>query len=458
MAKASILIVEDERIVAADIGRSLQSVGYVVSAIVSSGEEAVSKAEELKPDLVLMDIVLGGDGNGIQAAAQIHSRLDIPVVYLTAYAQEETLQRAKTTEPYGYIVKPFDDRELRSTVEMALCRHKAEKALRESEERYRGVIETSPDAITLTDLDSKILMCNRQVAVLLGFESVEEMIGEKTFEFFIPEDRQRAEDNARKTLETGSVRNVEYTLIKKDGTRFPAELSASLIRDTKGMPKAFMALTRDITERKQAEEELKKSYQKLQSLLEEIVHVLATAVEMRDPYTAGHQRRVAALADAIAEKMGLPGEQRKGLHMAAVIHDIGKLCVPAEILSRPGSLTDIELGLIKVHSQAGYDLLKPIEFPWPVAQTVLQHHERMDGSGFPQGLKGEDILLEARILAVADVVEAMSSHRPYRPAHDIDEALEEISQNKGVLYDPRVADACLEIFAGNGFKFEQDTE
>jgi len=174
---------------------------------------------------------------------------------------------------------------------------------------------------------------------------------------------------------------------------------------------------------------------------------------MRDPYTAGHQRRVAELASAIAKEMRLPKEKIEGIHMAGLIHDIGKIAVPAEILSKPSKLSKMEMDLIKAHSQVGYELLKEIDFPWPVANIVLQHHERLDGVGYPQGLKGDEILLEARILAVADVVEAMASHRPYRPALGLDAALDEIKQGKGKLYEPAAVDACLVLFE-KGFTFE----
>jgi len=210
-----------------------------------------------------------------------------------------------------------------------------------------------------------------------------------------------------------------------------------------------------ITERKRAEEELRQSYVKLQRTLEGTVNALVSAIEIGDPYTAGHQRRVTHLACAIANEMGLPQEQIEGLRMAGLTHDIGKISVPAQILSRPGPLSDLEFGLIKTHSQVGCDILNgTIEFPWPVAQIVLQHHERMDGSGYPARLSGEEIILEARILGVADVVEAMASHRPYRPARGIDKALKEISEHKGILYDPEVVDACLKLFTEKGFKFE----
>jgi len=192
----------------------------------------------------------------------------------------------------------------------------------------------------------------------------------------------------------------------------------------------------------------------LKETFEGIISAIASTVEIRDPYTAGHQLRVARLAFAIAGEMGLPEHQAEGIRVAGTIHDLGKISVPADILSKPGQLSEMEFSIIKTHPQIAYDILKDIKFPWPLAQIVLQHHERMDGSGYPEGLSGENILLEARVLAVADVVEAMASHRPYRPALGQDKALDEIRQNKGKLYDPEVVDACLELFMKKGFQFE----
>jgi PAS domain S-box-containing protein len=191
----------------------------------------------------------------------------------------------------------------------------------------------------------------------------------------------------------------------------------------------------------------------LRQSLEQSIETIADTVEARDPYTAGHQRRVSELAMAIAREMGLPEEQINGIHLAGIIHDLGKIHVPAEILSKPGKLNDIEFQLIKMHPQAGYDILKHVKFPWPIADIVWQHHERLDGSGYPQGLKGDAILLESRIMAVADVVEAMSSHRPYRPGLGIDFALNEIVRGRDSAYDPVVVDACLKLFAEKRFTF-----
>jgi putative nucleotidyltransferase with HDIG domain len=189
----------------------------------------------------------------------------------------------------------------------------------------------------------------------------------------------------------------------------------------------------------------------LRQNLEQSIQTIAATVEARDPYTAGHQKRVAELATAIAQEMGLPEEQINGIHLAATIHDLGKIRVPAEILSKPGILNAVEFQLIQMHPQEGYDILKEVKFPWPIANIILQHHEKLDGSGYPQGLRGDAILLEAKILTVADVVEAMSSHRPYRAGLGIDTALAEIEAQRGIQFDPVVVDACLKLFRERGY-------
>jgi HD-GYP domain-containing protein (c-di-GMP phosphodiesterase class II) len=183
------------------------------------------------------------------------------------------------------------------------------------------------------------------------------------------------------------------------------------------------------------------------------IQAISMTLEKRDPYTSGHQQRVADLAKAIAGELGLTKDQRESIYIAAAIHDIGKISLPAEILVKPIQLTDIEISLIQTHAAAGYDILKGIEFPWPIAEIVLQHHERLDGSGYPQGLAGDNILLEARIIGVGDVVETMASHRPYRPSIGINKALEEITKKSGMLYDASVVNACLKLFYEKGFVF-----
>jgi PAS domain S-box-containing protein/putative nucleotidyltransferase with HDIG domain len=267
---------------------------------------------------------------------------------------------------------------------------------------------------------------------------------------------QRLKAAVENALQTGTPYQLDLELIRPDGSRRWVIGRGEALRDTTttGRIVQFRGTVQDITERKKAEEKLQNSYLQMQEMLVTTVNALASTVEMKDQYTAGHQPRVTQLACAIAEEMGLAEEQIEGIRMAGLIHDIGKIVVPAEILNKPGPLTEIQYEMVKMHPRAAFDILKGIKFPWPVAEIVLQHHERMDGSGYPQGLSGEEIMLEARILAVANVVEAMISHRPYRAAYDIKESLAEISKNKGILYDPAVVDACLKLFKEKRFIFE----
>ena len=203
------------------------------------------------------------------------------------------------------------------------------------------------------------------------------------------------------------------------------------------------------------EKQVEEKTAKIQEMLNATIKAMALAVEIRDPYTAGHQERVANLACAIARKMQLPATQISAIRFSGILHDIGKIRIPAAIINRPGKLLPIEREIIKIHPKIGYDLLNHIPFPWPIAEIVLQHHEKMDGSGYPRGLKGKDILLEAKILTVADVTEAESSHRPYRPTRGIESALDEIKKNRGVLYHPDVVDACLALFEEDHFEFDE---
>ena len=210
----------------------------------------------------------------------------------------------------------------------------------------------------------------------------------------------------------------------------------------------------DRTYRRNLEQKVEERTAELQETLKGTIFALTMTVEYRDPYTSGHQQRVSDLASAIAKEMGFPEDKIMGIRMAGVLHDIGKIAIPVEILSKPGRLSKTEFELIKNHSQVGYDILNSIKFPWPISQIILQHHERIDGSGYPNGLLGKEILIEAKILGVADVVEAMASHRPYRPALGIDKALEEVSTNKGKIYDTEVVNACLRIFKDKKFEFK----
>jgi response regulator RpfG family c-di-GMP phosphodiesterase len=250
------------------------------------------------------------------------------------------------------------------------------------------------------------------------------------------------------------VHNPRNIVTWADGTPHIYDTYKIPLAGQSGKIYAALVYSRDITEQQEAEYEREAAFNTLQKTLHDVINTMAKIVEMRDPYTSGHQGRVAGLAGAIAGDMKLEDSRIEHLMMAASIHDVGKMYVPADILSKPGKLSEIEWEMIKTHVQGSYEILKDLEFSQPIAMMALQHHERLDGSGYPNGLKGDEMLLEAKILAVADVVEAMSSHRPYRPALGIDKALEEIYINRGVLYDPDAVDACVKLFREQSFKFE----
>ena len=321
------MVVEDEWVVSDQICRDLKDLGYTVCQTASTGDEAIRKAETERPDLILMDIILKGKMDGIEAADRITSKFDIPVIYLTAYAHGEYIERAKQTRPFGYLVKPFVKKELYANIEMALHKHEADK-------------------------------------------------------------------------------NIKNYL-------------ARLAKCFKGTIDAVMG-----------------------------------AIELRGPYTLGHHKRVARCTLAIAREMELTDFSIEGLLLAAYAYDISLVNIPIEILQESGQLTGLNLALYQTYPQMSCDILKEVDFPWPITDIVLQHREFYDGSGFPMGIKGENILLRARILAVADAIEDLTSHRAFRSAFSLNEALEEISANSGSKYDPKVVDICLKMFREKGFKLE----
>jgi PAS domain S-box-containing protein/putative nucleotidyltransferase with HDIG domain len=316
--------------------------------------------------------------------------------------------------------------------------------------RRRILIEQSTDGIVVLDDKGGVYEANKRFAEMLGY-SPEEVKQLHVWDWESQFPREQTMQMVTTVDEEGD--HFETIHRRKDGSTYNVEISTN--GAVVSGQKLIFCVCRDITERKRAETELKKSFAALQQSLEETVNVLASATEVKDPYTAGHQQRVRQLALAIAVEMELPQEKVDAIRVAGILHDIGKLSIPSEILSKPGRLNDFEYNLVKTHSQTGYDILKNVNFPWPVADIVLQHHERLDGSGYPSGLSGADIVMEARIIAVSDVVEAMSSHRPYRPMLGSEKALEEILQNSDRLYDPDVVNACVKLFREKGFKFEQ---
>jgi PAS domain S-box-containing protein/putative nucleotidyltransferase with HDIG domain len=327
----------------------------------------------------------------------------------------------------------------------------SEKALRESEQQYRILFQSASEGIGIVQ-DGMFKLVNPQLVQLLGYTQ-EEILSTPITEFIHPENRELVMQRYLKRLKGEIFENVyQFRAVNKSGDARWVVISTVLI-EWEGRPATLDYYT-DVTESKLSEEKLLKSYASLKKTLNDAIDTMVKIVETRDPYTSGHQQKVADLATAIAREMKLEETRVDNLRMAAVIHDIGKMYIPSDILSKPGKLSDIEFSLIKTHSQYGYDIVKGMDFPCNVAKVVLQHHERLDGSGYPNQLKGDDTILEAKILVVADVMEAMVADRPYRPALGVDKAIEEISKNKGRLYDPAVVDACLALFNSGRFEFK----
>ncbi len=322
-------------------------------------------------------------------------------------------------------------------------RKETEDALRESEQRFRSLFEYNPVAVFLQDLNGRFMTVNDAYCKLTGY-SREELLALDWRKLCRPEDVKTARANFIKATQ-GQPQSYEFDIITKDTEIRNLNITLVPMFVNKKL-QGIYGICEDITERKKAVE-------KISSTLEGTIDAIAMMSELRDPYTAGHQKMVTQLALAIAREVGLPDDHMQALRVAGLLHDVGKVYVPSEILSKPGKLSELERGLAKGHATASYDIVKAIKFPWPVCRIIVQHHERLDGSGYPKGLKGEEIIQEARILAVADVVEAMVSHRPYRPALGIDKALEEITQNKGVLYDETAVDACVRLFKEREFQF-----
>ncbi len=334
--------------------------------------------------------------------------------------------------------------------------------LKESEKRYRLLAENAADVIWTVDMKMQLTYTSPSITRLLGY-SVEEARNMKMEEVFTNTSFKVALKVLTEELGVEKVqqvdlsrsRTLELEMNRKDGSIVPVEVKYTFVRDVDGQPVEILAIARDTTERKQAQENLRQSYEKLKVALEGTIKAIAAIVEQRVPYITGHQQRVSQLACAIAQEMGISPDDSEGIRLASIIHDLGMIKVPIGILYKDGPLTDIDRGIIKDHPQFACDILQTIEFPWPICQIALQHHERMDGSGYPKGLSGDDIILGARIVAVADVVESIVSLRIYRPALSIHKALEEISKNKGILYDPEGVDACLRLFNEKGFKFKK---
>ena len=433
----------------------------------------MAMAEDRPFSVAFLDIRMPDGPDGVWAAEEIRKLdPDIGIVMVTGDAGaslDEVDRRVPPPDKLFYLEKPAKTKEIRQ-LSLALCarweaerklahihdhleamvakrttalaaanenlrteaekRKEVEKILRISQENFRGMILENPDGIIIFDLEQIVRFVN---------PAAEEIFQRKEEEFIGTSLGYPLVDGGKTELDIirrgGGVVVVEMRVTE---TRWEGE-------------KAYLATLRDISEHNRTKEELRESLEVLENAMTRTVEAMARTLEMRDPYTAGHQSRVALISRAIGEEMGLSSDQILGLYMAALVHDIGKISIPSQFLTKPGRLSKPEMNMIRCHPKDGYEILKDIPFPWPVARFVMQHHERMDGSGYPLGLSGEEIRMEARILAVADVVEAMASDRPYRPSLGLPIALAEISKNSGKFYDPKVASACLKLFAEERF-------
>jgi len=447
--KIKILFVEDLPSDVEIARRALKKEEMDFTDLVVDNEIDYKKSlKEFQPDIVISDYSMPSF-DGMSALKILMSfRKEIPFIILTGSMNEETAVECMKAGADDYVIKehmhrlPLAVREALKHNQIRIEKERITDALQKSEERFRVAINNSPIIVWSQDRDLRYTWIYNPNP---GFNA-EEVIG-KTDEEMLPKvDADRLTEIKKKVLASGegSREEVRTTI---QGKPFYYQLVTEPLMDEEGKIAGVTCASIDITELR--------TYQiRLQKTIDGAIDTIARISEIRDPYTSGHQIRVTQLALWIARELRLPKDKIESIRVASLIHDIGKIGIPSEILTKPGKLNDLEYSLIKNHPQIGYDILKDIEFVYPISRIVLQHHERLNGSGYPGGLKSKDILPEAKIIAVADVVEAMSSYRPYRAALGIDAALEEITNNKETLYEPDVVDVCVKLFREKGFKFE----
>jgi PAS domain S-box-containing protein/putative nucleotidyltransferase with HDIG domain len=472
-----VLVADDEPSILELLDAILRGDGYQVLQA-PDGKKAVKLAREQSIDVALLDLRMPVM-DGLHALKEI-KRIDptVEVLVMTGQPDMATLKQILDQGAFDYVVKPFTKAEIENSIRNAIqkrdfaaqnalmkqeLRERIEQVERKFEERtrdlreqqikYKQIVENSSDAIVVAQ-DGKLKFANPRALELIG-GSAEEIANVPFLQLIHPEDRDGVGGEHPKDPGAEDSSAVPcFRVLNKDQNSSWVELSS--VETSWEGSRATLHFMHDITERWLAQHAIEQSMGNLRKALMGTIQAMAMMVEARDPYTAGHQRRVARIAHLIALEMGLGESRSECVRMAGAVHDIGKIALPADILSKPGKLTETEFDLIKDHSQSGYDILREIEFPWPLADIVLQHHERMNGSGYPSGLPGDEISLEARILAVADVVEAMGSHRPYRPALGFGKALDEVSHKKGILYDKDAVEACLRVFTEKAFQMERD--
>ncbi|MDD5495387.1 MAG: PAS domain S-box protein, partial [Dehalococcoidia bacterium] len=421
--------------------------GYTRSELLTMTVADVVAPDEREQSIIMTRNLMSGKTQGY-ATERRYTKKDGSVILTNVTAAVGAYHEGHPLYGFGIVQDITEQRQ-------------AEESILRSKMLLQNVIDSTPDWMYVKDQQHRYLMVNRSFAESQNV-SPQEMIGKPDLDFFAEElcmgnpekgiTGFHADDD--RAFQGRIVRNTRNIVSWADGSLHIYNTYKIPLHDQFGSIYGVLVYSRDMTEWQKAQDDREAAFKSLQKTLHDMINAMARIVEMRDPYTAGHQKRVAELAGAIAREINLDDSSIDNIIMAATIHDIGKINVPADILGKPGKLSDIEWEMIKIHPQGSYDIVKDIEFPPSVALMVLQHHERVDGSGYPGGLKGDEILPEAKILAVADVVEAIASHRPYRPSRGIDESLEEISSKRGKLYDPVIVDACLKLFKEKGFHFE----
>jgi response regulator RpfG family c-di-GMP phosphodiesterase len=488
MQASRIFIVEDEVIVAHEIAQKLKKMGHDVIGMTATGEQAVEVALREKPDLILMDIKLKGGMDGIEAASKIHAQASIPLIYLTALSDEETLQRAKITEPFAYIQKPITSRELHIAVEIALYKHAVQKELSTQLQRMTAMRLIDQAIINSHDLQWTMRIILDQVAIQLEIPAVAVILSSpfsgmleyfqaygfrnRAFENFhlkpgkgfagqaFSLGKRLLVTNLRETnldderlrwmLTEGYASYVAVPLFSKDRTTGVLELfSTTPLNPTNEWLEFLDTLAQQAAiavENVSLISQLSSYNLEILQSYNSTIFSLSAALEMRDNDTQGHSQRVTEMTLRVAREMGFPPDQVDHIRRGALLHDIGKVGIPDAILLKPGPLTDEEWAVMRRHPQLAHDILSRVPFLRPALEIPLYHHERWDGSGYPFGLKGEKIPLAARIFAVVDVWDALLSDRPYRAAWTPSQTREYLRAQAGVLFDPKIVDAFLKVW------------
>jgi len=452
-----VLLIEDSEDDAVLILRELRKAGYTpVSERVETEYTMRSALSSQKWDIILSDYNMPEFCAAEALSVYRECGIEIPFIIVSGAVGEEKAVQLMKEGAHDYVMKDNLKR-LVPAIERELKESEDRKSRKIAEDSYRKsdfIVNASRDMMALINRSGIFETVNSSFCKIFGKERQQEIVGHSVSEMWGQEVYEQKIKPCLERCQNGEDINTEdWFDMEGMGTQC-LEISYIPYRNSNGVVTHAIMAAHNITNRKMAEQELDKSYRNLQKTLEETVNALSALVEMRDPYTAGHQNRVAGIARAIAQELGLSEDAAQGIWVASLIHDIGKVRVPADILSRPAHLSSAEFELIKEHPRTGYEILKKIDFPWPIAEIVLQHHERINGSGYPLGLKGDEILFASRIIGVADVVEAMTYHRPYREALGLDAALDEIKENKGILYDSDVVDACIKVFLEKGLALD----